>query len=149
MAGTSKHENRYQDLDKGHQLVRLVASGMTLAAAARKLEIPWKTAQDNFARVMAEVADERTKQDVLQTELATLGMLQQAQMTRALRGDHQAAKAVLDIMDRRAKYLGLHEATKVHVQVTEINSAVREISQIVEGEIADVVELRRALPEGA
>lgn len=150
MAGTPKHENRYQEVDRGHRLVQLVASGSTLAEAARKLEVPWKSAQDAFSRVMQEIADERTKSEVLQTELTTLSMMQQAMMNRALRGDHQAAKAVLQIMDRRAKYLGLHEAIKVNVQFGEVNNAIKEISQILEGEVAEVTQLRRLeLTEGA
>lgn len=149
MAGTSKHVNRYQETERGHRLVQLVASGATLAEAARRLEIPWKSAQDAFARQMAEVADERTKSEVLQTELTTLGMMQQALMTRALRGDTQASKAVLDIMDRRARYLGLHEAIKFNVQIGQVNGAIQEISEILEGEVVEATPLRRVLPEGA
>jgi len=143
MAGTSKKENRYADLESGHRLVNLVASGLTLHAASKRLNLPWRTAQEQFSRTLADIADERTKQEVLHTELATLAMMQQAHMPAALRGDTDAARTVLQILDRRSKYLGLDEAIKVQVLGKEVERAVETISQIVEGEIAEVVEMKR------
>lgn len=65
----------------------------------------YKLVQDAIKEITREAA-----QDVLTLELERLDVLLLAMMPLAMKGDEKAVLRVLNVMDRRARYLGLDKA---------------------------------------
>jgi hypothetical protein len=138
---------RLREADKRDDLVRRVLAGMTVRAAAASLEINEKTAQSWYVDALRQAYDDGkgNREEALGRELATLDLLQRALMPQALRGHVRSAEVVLSVMDRRSKYLGLDEATRVRVEYDAVENALAEVVQVLEGEIVAQVEPLRMI----
>lgn len=147
----SKAVTKAQEDLMGDRLLSLVASGQSIAAAGRQLEINPRRAQRLYHRELRKVYENNValREELLGRELKTLDILQRALMPKAVQGDRHATETVLNIMDRRSKYVGLDQAAKVQVEVTRVDEAMNEIVQIIDGSMAGAEELQRAdsLPE--
>lgn len=128
----------------GRQLVSLVAGGATLHQASQQLELNWEKARGLYHRALEGVADQETKEQVLQQDLVTLQRLQLAMMGKAIKGDVQAANTVLKIIAQRSRLVGTEQAQQVNLTISAVNEGVREISEVLEGEVVDALPpLRR------
>lgn len=136
---------RLSQAEQKEKLVALVLAGMTVRAAAAKLEVKERSAYDWYQAALRKAYEDGKgdREAALGRELATLDLLQKSLMPQALRGHTQSAKVVLEILDRRSKYLGLDEATKVQLEFGRVEQALAEVVQVLEGEaVPDVVPLR-------
>lgn len=66
-------------------------------------------------RKVSELVDEGSKRNLLITELERLDRLQSAVWEKAMEGDVKSISVALAVIDRRAKFLGLEEASSVNV----------------------------------
>lgn len=88
--------------------------------------------QSVLASIVAETKD--SAQEVLALELARLDDIQVNVYLEALQGDEKAISAVLKIMERRAKLLGLDVSRSLNVTVT-----ADEISKMSDEELHDLI----------
>jgi hypothetical protein len=145
---------KVRDAADVERLLDLVASGHSVAAASRAMgkdsPADIRRMQRLFHEAMQEAFNENVglREEVLAKELHTLDLLQRKIMPEALRGDTKAGKLVLEILDRRSKYLGLDQPAKVQVEITRVDDAVREITGIIDGSF-QVAELDRIELESA
>lgn len=103
-------ELRLERRDKMAKALELRKEGKTYRDIADDLGYTnpgnaYRAVQDALKEVTREPAEE-----VLQLELSRLDMLLTAMLPYAMQGDEKAVLRVLNIMDRRAKYLGLDDA---------------------------------------
>lgn len=134
-----------KELDTLDRLFRLVASGHSVAAAGRALEIPASTANRLYHKAQREYYNDfaTVRNEVIGRELKTLDMLQAAVMKDALSGDTKAVRSVLEIMNQRSAYLDLKAAAKVSVEISRVDEAMDEIVQIIDGSMVVAAELER------
>lgn len=138
---------RVQLTDK---LLQLVIAGQTVARAAEQLNLTYNTALRWYHDALQKVYDDNAslRQEALGRELKTLEMLQRALWPAALRGHVRSVEVMLAIMDRRSKYLGLDAATKISVEVSKVDNALADITNIIDGEAsAGAAQLLRAVPD--
>lgn len=133
----SKTVTKAQEAIQADKLLQLVASGVSVAAAGRSLDISERTAQRLYHRELRRYYEDNAtlRQELVGRELKTLELMQRPMMKAALNGDEKAVDRVLAIMDRRSKYLGLDQAAKVSVEVSRVDDAVKEIASILEGAV--------------
>lgn len=97
------------------EALRLRAAGKTYAEIACALCInessAWRLVQREFDRLNADTRE--TAEQIRQVECARLDALHAALWPTAKTGNTQAIFAVLKVMDRRAKLLGLDSPAKV------------------------------------
>jgi hypothetical protein len=138
-----------QEAIQGDRLISLVAAGQSIAGAARQLEMDYEKARKLYHKELRAVYDSNVglREELLGKELKTLDLLQRPLMLEAMKGDRKCAETVLSIMDRRAKYLDLHAAAKVNVEITRVDDALREIVTIIDGNMSAASLERIALPE--
>lgn len=124
-----------QDALDGDRIITLVAAGQSIAGAARQLEINYKRAARLYHQELRHVYDTNVglREELLGKELKTLDLLQRPQMLEAMKGDRKAAETVLAIMDRRAKYLDLHAAAKVSVEISRVDDVLERVVGIIDG----------------
>lgn len=134
---------------RGHDIVRAVSLGSTISQAAKAFNIKYSTAHELYRRELARMADEKTKQEVLQQELETLRLMQRGIIEKAISGDNDSIKSMIQIMKMRSGYLGLSEGIKVQIEVSAINEAIQGIVGVIDGEVAEVTPLRRIDPKPA
>lgn len=96
---------------------------------------PGHVSQDLTA-ALSQIRKETTADAMLlrQLELERLDELQSRFWNKALAGDYLAADKVLSIMDRRAKYLGLHEPTRYEINIEWEKLSRQQIQRIADGE---------------
>jgi hypothetical protein len=88
-------------------------------------------AQKDLARYLQQEAGDlnATAAELIDRELITLAELQTAFMPAARLGDEKAARVVLRIMDRRARYKGLDAAKTIkHVMTSEIDQRIEDLT---------------------
>jgi chemotaxis regulatin CheY-phosphate phosphatase CheZ len=121
---------------KTDRMLELVASGHTVTEAAKELKISRKTGSQYYQDALAAAAErnQELRQHMLAQDLETLRQLLKRMMHLAISGDTAAARVVLGILDRRAKLLGLDAALKIEISNQRIDSVVRDIVDMVEGD---------------
>lgn len=90
--------------------------------------------RDAFKRALKRTLDDAGADEARKFENDRLERLQAAHWDRAMQGDVHSSKIVLQIMDQRARLLGLNMPTKVEAKVehTEISQVDAEIARLVE-----------------
>jgi hypothetical protein len=135
------------------KIMELVASGQTIGAAARALDIPEYTAKRLFGKEMARVLDDHAdiREAVFAEELENLRMLRRAIMPRALKGEPRAVEVALAVGRDFRSVLGMDQALKVDVTVKRVDEAVDEVLKVVDAHVDGVTQLRRIdrMPESA
>jgi len=115
MQQTAKHTARkVQTLEREAQMLELRKMGYTYAQIAERyglhLSTVYKIVQRAVERYRKQVLESAA--ELLQLELARLDALMVTYMPRALEGDHQSAKRVLEIIALQSKLLGLDRVTQ-------------------------------------
>jgi len=115
MQQTAKHTARkVQTLEREAQMLELRKLGYTYAQIAERyglhLSTVYKIVQRAVERYRKQVLESAA--ELLQLELARLDALMVTHMPRALEGDHQSAKRVLEIIALQSKLLGLDRVTQ-------------------------------------
>lgn len=108
------HPVRVAASERRAQAVALRISGMTYDAIAQRLGVGSTTVFRDVTESMADAA-KRTREaadELLELELQRLDTLQGGLWDAALAGDVSSVRAVLAVMERRAKLLGLDAAAK-------------------------------------
>jgi hypothetical protein len=136
--------DRLKEVTESNELISRIAGGMSLRAAAKELDMPLVTASRRFNAELKRAMDEHAEvRDMLvHRDLETLRQLLEAWMPLALAGSHEAAKVVLGVLDRHAKWLGFEAAQKHEVSVQRVDELVALIARQIEA-TAGAVELRR------
>jgi hypothetical protein len=122
------------DVTLGAKVVELVASGLTVTKAAETLKITRKHASDLFNRELADILAETNEQRqlLLARELETLRLLKRAWMGKALSGDYQAARIILQVGDRVHSLLGLNAAIQVEISNKRIDETVAGVLALLD-----------------
>lgn len=138
---------RLAKADQTERLMRLLSSGLSVRAAATQLDMSERQARRLKDKAVTDMFHSMAAatEKVIGQELHTLNMLQAATMPHALRGNLKAVDAMLSIMDRRARFLGLYAPDKLTVQVDRVDRAVGQIVDILDGATDAVTPLRRAI----
>lgn len=139
----------------GMQLVGLVAEGHSVMEAADELGIGADRARTAYDRAISRIATDGDRKHALARELHTLNLAQRGLMGGIHSGDARSVNALIKIMDRRAKYLGLDAALKLEINTEQVADAVNTIASlmgdtpvtVIEGE-AEVTPLRRPQAAG-
>jgi hypothetical protein len=122
------------DATLGAKIVEMVASGVTVTKAAETLKISRKHASELFNRELADILAETNEQRqlLLARELETLRLLKRAWMAKALRGDYQAARVILQVGDRVANLLDLNAAIHVEISNKRIDETVASVLELLD-----------------
>lgn len=129
---------RTKTAERRSQAVQLRIAGADWETIARTCGYASRGAAcTDVTRAMENATAEATRNaDVLRhMELARLDRLQQAFWAQAIKGDNDAARTVLGIIDRRCKLLGLSAPAKV--EVVTLGAIEAEIARL-EGELPDL-----------
>lgn len=125
--------------------LRLRRQGASMRQIAQQIssmpefEVPGYSAGNasgDITKELSRIRAETTSDAMLlrQLELERLDELQSRFWTKALAGDYLAADKVLSIMDRRAKYLGLHEPTRYEINIEWDKLSRTQTQRIADGE---------------
>jgi hypothetical protein len=131
----SKRTPSPEQIDKERQVIELRRAGATFDDIARTLNYAnpsgaWQAYNRALQRTLVTAGAEEARTE----ELDRLDRLQRAVWGNAMQGEIASVQAVLRIMDRRAKYLGLDAPVKQEVTIEHIdpNSVDAEIMRLVE-----------------
>lgn len=99
------------------QVARLKAQGMSTSDIAQQLQIDPATVRNMVKETLEKVRAEREEYGalLLDLELERLDMMQNAIWPAALAGKLTAQDRVMNIMDKRAKYLGMYAPTETKI----------------------------------
>jgi sigma54-dependent transcription regulator len=117
----SDYPNDIQIADRRRQIASLMLAGARQADCARALRLDEPTVSRDVVAIRKQWREEQTAdyQDWVAAEIARLDRLQMTHWDSATRGSHQATEAVLKIIDRRIKLLGLDAPERHKVEVTQ------------------------------
>lgn len=93
--------------ERQRKALRLRAQGYTYPEIAQALGYATRGSAQRLVANALQAQQREAAEPVLELELARLDSLQRALSPRALDGDVRAARTILRVMERRAKYLGL------------------------------------------
>jgi hypothetical protein len=107
-------------LEREAQMLEMRKMGYTYSQIAERYKIStpkaYRIVQRAIDRYRAKVIE--SAEQLLQMELMRLDALLVTHMPRALDGDHQSAKRVIEIIALQAKLLGLEHAAMLPADVT-------------------------------
>jgi hypothetical protein len=131
-----RRKNDPEVIEKERKVLELRLSGITFELIAKQVGFASAGACYNaykraLVRTLQEPADA-----VREAEVARLDRLMQGVWIAALRGEVRSVEAVLRIMDRRARLLGLDAPAKAQMEVTtydrdSIDSEVAKLAAIL------------------
>jgi len=129
-------------IEKERKVLEMRLAGITFELIAKQVGFASAGACYNaykraLVRTLQEPADA-----VREAEIARLDRLMQGVWTQALRGETRSVDAVLRIMDRRARLLGLDAPIK---QQLEVNTYERDS---IDAEVAKLAALLDGSPQG-
>ena len=146
MSESSTSERMLAAYERSRQALELRKAGYSFPKIAEALG--YKGPSGAYDAVHSAIRRTLTEpaREVVDLELARLDALLVAVWPNAIRGDDKAIRRVLDIMERRSKYLGLDAPTKIDISgmvreealragLTEddAEAAVREAQRIAQG----------------
>ncbi len=126
--------------EKEAQVLKLRRLGLTFDAIAKQLGYAnasgsYKAFGNALKRIIYDEVEQTRKM-----EMDRLDMAQQAIMTKVSQGDVPAVHALIRLMERRARLLGLDMPTKAQIEVTHYDSDTID---------AEVIRLAALLDGGA
>jgi hypothetical protein len=128
----------------GARVVELVASGLTIDAAAKLLKINRNQASKLLHDTLADTLAERQadREAVLAQQLEGYRLLKRAWMPVALNPAHekayQGARIILDAMDKENLLLGLNAAMKIEISNKRVAETVADVVELLEDTSADM-----------
>lgn len=138
-------KNDPAQIDRERKVLEMRLSGITFEVIAKNVGFAsagacYHAYKRALIRTLQEPADA-----VREAEIARLDRLMQGVWVSALRGEVRSVEAVLRIMDRRAKLLGLDAPTKAQMEVTtydrdSIDAEVAKLAAILDGRSQDQVD---------
>ena len=137
--------------EKERQVVQYRQSGATFDAIAKKLDY----ANESSARAAFKRAMERMRDDVLNNEMRELHRqrLETALMAiwpDVVKGDLEAIKVMLKILERDAKLYGIDAPVKTEVEVTSYDgNLLRERTREIVSAIREVRKSQDSVGDGA
>ena len=137
--------------EKERQVVQYRQSGATFDAIAKKLDY----ANESSARAAFKRAMERMRDDVLNNEMRELHRqrLETALMAiwpDVVKGDLEAIKVMLKILERDAKLYGIDAPVKTEVEVTSYDgNLLRERTREIVSAIREVRESENRVGDGS
>jgi flagellar biosynthesis regulator FlaF len=152
MAHSRNSKTRIKAARRGIEAMKLRESGLNYAEIGEKMSVSeqraWKLVSKEFDLLQAkrmEMADRVSK-----LEAARLDKMFNAVWAKAQKGNLPAMKMVLEIMQRRAKLLGLDLADKNSpVPVGNLTLNISEVVVEKQTEYAEVIENNGGAPDGA
>jgi predicted transcriptional regulator len=126
------------------KVVELVSSGMTITKTAETLNITRNMASKLLHDTLAETLAERSadRQQLLAQQLETYRLLKRAWMPSALSPKNdkavQAARIVLEVLDKENELLGLNAAIRLEISNARINETLADVVQLMESSDDDV-----------
>ena len=121
--------------DRERQVIELRRAGLTFDVIAQQVGYSNASgAHHAYRRALQRTLNEAGVDEMRQTELDRLDRLQRFAWTAAAQGDLKAIDAVLRIMQRRARLLGLDAPARVQQEVTVWtgdSDLDREIQQLI------------------
>jgi hypothetical protein len=114
-------------VERRAEALRLRKLGYAYERIATEMRIDIRQAHEAVQQALRQVIEEPAK-EVLQLELARLDMMLERALDKACTlGHEQAINAVLAIMARRSKYLGLDAPDKVAATVAPASSGILDL----------------------
>jgi len=122
--------------------------GLTFAAIGLRLGMSMRGAHEAVTRALAKSTSAAMKSadDLRTLELERLDLLQRSLLPKAKRGNAESARALLRVMERRAKLLGLDAPTEVKLGLAEFLATVFDAEPTNETSAGD--DIARALASG-
>lgn len=120
------------------KVVELAASGMSLTKISASLGITRATATKLLNDTLSEQLAERgaDRQMLLAQQLETYRLLKRAWMSTALsprdEKSVQAARIILEVLDKENALLGLNAAIKLEISNARINDTLADVVQLME-----------------
>jgi len=117
------------------EALRLRSRGMTYREIGEALGVDHSTAYRRAQRALTSVVVEAVEEHRT-IELLRLDALQSSLWPKALEGNLQAVKAILSIMERRSKLLGLDAPQRTHTTLeqwstSDIDHEVRRLERLL------------------
>jgi hypothetical protein len=110
-------KNNPEVIDKERRVLEMRLAGITFDAIAKNVGYASPgSAYNAYKRALVRTLQEPAE-EIREAEVARLDRLMAGVWTAALRGEVRSVEAVLRIMDRRAKLLGLDQPTRVQAEV--------------------------------
>ena len=128
---------------RGLKALDLRLSGASYRQIGQQLGVSHVQAFRDVQRVLREVVSEPAEA-VRRVELARLDRLMRAHWSAAIEGDTKATAMVLQIMDRRARYLGLDSPQKI-----DLTASIREMAEREGIDVDQAVKDAEAIVRGA
>lgn len=129
-------------LDRERRVIDMRRSGATFEDIAAAVGYANHTgAWHAYRRAMRRTLTDAGTEDIRQLELSRLDRLQEALWPQAMNGDTTAVHAVIKILDRRARYLGLDAPRTTHTRLTTPHPAD------IDAELARLIALLATPPD--
>lgn len=114
------------------QVSQMRLARRTIREIAAALNVSLATVHKDLTAVREEWAERREQNynDWVAEELALLDRLQRTLLPKAVEGDDRAIHRILNVMDRRARMLGLDQPERFTVQVVTIDMIDAEIARL-------------------
>lgn len=123
-------------------LVTKVASGLTITEAADELDMQRTAATELYNAELARMIDESgARETLVMSTLETLRLLKKAHMPRALAGDVNSSRLILNVTAQEADLLGLKQAIQVQVSNQRIDTTVTDVVALLEQSEANLPRL--------
>lgn len=144
MAARNKPVKRDEIAQRRQIVANLRLSHLTQAEIAERLGVSVGTISSDMAAIRDEWADRRRSSydEWVAEEIAKLDRLERTFMPQAIQGVREAADKVLQIMDRRARMLGL-DKPQLHTHTVITRDAIDAEIERLEREL-EIRELREA-----
>lgn len=125
-----------ETLIKGDKILTLVAQGLTVTEAGRRMQPVMTEPQASklYNEALTRAAETNNELRVLQLEreLETLRLLKKSFMVPALQGDTAAARIILGVVDRVADLMGFTQSLKIQVSNQRIDEVVSSVIDMLE-----------------
>lgn len=146
MAESGTSPRRVEAAEKQARALELRKAGASFAQIAQALGYQnrgaaYKAVHAGIEKILREPAEA-----VIELELARLDEMLRAIWQRVLQGDDKAIRRALDIMERRAKYLGLDAPVRIDV-ASEVYRAAIEAGLTEDDARKAVLEAQRVTSE--
>ena len=123
---------RAKTAERRKRAIDMHLAGHTWQTIADKLGYATRgAAQKDVARALQVATQEllASAAELRDRDLLTLAAMQTAFMPLAMDGDDKAARVILRIMERRARYMGLDAAKTIkHVMTSELDERIEDLT---------------------
>lgn len=128
---------KVETIEREAEVLKLRRGGLTFDLIAKKLGYKHPSGAHKAYVNACKRLIRADVEDIRSTELDRLDMAQTAIWPKVLRGEIPAIMALMKVMDRRAKLLGLDAPTKIQAEVVTydadaINGELRRIYEVFE-----------------